>query len=96
MGCKRKSSTSSGLLIAAVGFVFLLGAAVSPMPDALGGWLFGGVFMLAAFTSLNRSAYESQANTPQPENPTSTPCSNETNTSAGEDWIAQEFTLNGA
>jgi len=51
----QSPASRSAVLIAAVGLVFMLGAAASPMPDALGGWLFGGVFLLAAFATHRRS-----------------------------------------
>jgi hypothetical protein len=43
-----------GALIAGLGVLCLIGGAVSPWPDALGGWIFGGVLLVAAYTSLRR------------------------------------------
>ena len=56
----KKASSQSGKLIAFVGGIIIIGAALSPMHDALIGWLFGGVFLLAGFVCSRRPAPKSQ------------------------------------
>lgn len=67
MAIQKKASTRSGMLIAFVGAIVMVGAAFSPMPDSLSGWLFGGAFLLAGFVSSRRPAPKSRTNSSDPE-----------------------------
>jgi hypothetical protein len=46
----------SAFWVGAIGFLLVLGGTLSPPPDNVSGWVFGGVFLLAAYAMSRRNA----------------------------------------